>query len=90
MSDRPLDLSLLDFLDALSKRKVSHYHCDSFTVDFSPLAFAAPEPAEGSKTVAQALASDICACGHDIAVEHAESGCLRGCPLEKCGEPTKP
>lgn len=31
--------------------------------------------------------ADICKCGHSIAIEHNEAGCLKGCALDQCVTP---
>ena len=52
--------------------------CGAIVVEMHPSAFIVPDvrPAADDR--------DKCACGHSLAVEHRESGCLRGCSEETC------
>ena len=63
---------------------------DGVEIELHPSAFAAP-----LATAAEPMRIEpegLCKCGHDMASEHSESGCLRGCALEACipGEGEEP
>lgn len=58
-------------------------------VELSDAAFAAPAPAGASDLGTPE--TELCACGHDLAIEHSETGCLRGCGVDSClREPAAP
>jgi hypothetical protein len=52
-------------------------------IELHPSAFAAP----AAEPTAIPEAEPDCKCGHDLATEHNEAGCLRGCPHEACVPP---
>ncbi len=54
-----------------------------------PAAFAAHplagQPAPTAQDAARAMQSEpICPCGHPLATEHVEAGCIHGCPHDAC------
>lgn len=58
-------------------------------IELHPSAFTAPATAAEPMRIEP---EGLCKCGHDMASEHSESGCLRGCAFEACipGEGEEP
>lgn len=72
-------LGLEDVIRLCVEHHVLRAKCGGVEVEMHPSAWASPPLAEE-----RAVDADFCACGHSIAIEHAEGGCLRGCRLDLC------
>lgn len=54
--------------------------CDAVEVEM----FEASVPVSVSDKTFTSDVSDHCQCGHSIAIEHGQLGCLRGCDIDSC------
>lgn len=59
----------------------TRFSCDGLEVELGPARAPDAPPADGETVPI------VCPCGHDLDVEHNDTGCLRGCAVEKCEVP---
>ena len=80
-----------DLVGAMKEHRIAHLKSSAWgiEIELDPSAFAALATAAEPMRIEP---EGLCKCGHDLASEHSESGCLRGCALEACvpGEGEEP
>lgn len=80
-----MDLSGLSQLVGLMRREgVRRLKCDAIELELEPLRAVAADVSGPVAPATSPFPDDACHCGHSMAVEHSEGGCLFGCSLAVC------
>jgi len=89
LPDQPppdLRVELRALLSVLRENKVQSYSANNMTLVLHPDAWKQEEPAAVREPPepAEPERPQTCKCGHLLAAEHTEAGCVHGCALELC------